>query len=137
MSPFSEAFGDYLLQRVVELHHSFKTTKLTRGSRVLDLGKDYNIRPRANLLALDEDVQEDWGGQDKKLHPPDASSMREHTLERPCNVSITSAVPPVVPRPHLTMEVTYGVDSINNGASTQWNVSWVALDDTSGWVLLN
>ena len=65
----------------MELHHSFKTTKLTRGSKGLDLGKDYNIRPRANLLALDEDVQEDWGGQNK-LHPPDASNMREHTLEK-------------------------------------------------------
>ena len=135
-SPFSEAFGDYLLpEGELELHHSFKTTKLTRGSKVLDLGKDYNIRPRANLLALDEDVQEDWGGQDK-LHPPDASSMREHTLEKAmqCFDYIGGSASGAKAALDDGGYVWRGLDQ-RTGATTQWNVSWVALDDTSGWVL--
>jgi len=135
-SPFSEAFGDYLLpEGELELHHSFKTTKLTRGSKVLDLGKDYNIRPRANLLALDEDVQEDWGGQDK-LHPPDASSMREHTLEEAmqCFDYIGGSASGAKAALDDGGYIWRGLDQ-RTGASTQWNVSWVALDDTSGWVL--
>ena len=36
-SPLSEAFGDYVLpEGELELHHSFRSTKLTRGSKVLD-----------------------------------------------------------------------------------------------------
>lgn len=135
-SPFSEAFGDYLLpEGELELHHSFKTTKLTRGSKVLDLGKDYNIRPRANLLALDEDVQEDWGGQDK-IHPPDASSMREHTLEKAmqCFDYIGGSASGAKAALDDGGYVWRGLDQ-RTGATTQWNVSWVALDDTSGWVL--
>ena len=135
-SPFSEAFGDYLLpEGELELHHSFKTTKLTRGSKVLDLGKDYNIRPRANLLALDENVQEDWGGQDK-LHPPDASSLREHTLERAmqCFDYIGGSASGAKAALDDGGYIWRGLDQ-RTGASTQWNVSWVALDDTSGWVL--
>ena len=135
-SPFSEAFGDYLLpEGELELHHSFKTTKLTRGSKVLDLGKDYNIRPRANLLALDEDVQEDWAGQDK-LHPPDASSMREHTLEKAmqCFDYIGGSASGAKAALDDGGYIWRGLDQ-RTGATTQWNVSWVALDDTSGWVL--
>lgn len=135
-SPFSEAFGDYLLpEGELELHHSFKTTKLTRGSKVLDLGKDYNIRPRANLLALDEDVQEDWGGQDK-LHPPDASTMRQHTLEKAmqCFDYIGGSVSGAKAALDDGGYIWRGLDE-RTGATTKWNVSWVALDDTSGWVL--
>ena len=135
-SPFSEAFGDYLLpEGELELHHSFKTTKLTRGSKVLDLGKDYNIRPRANLLALDEDVQEDWAGQDK-LHPPDASAMREHTLEKAmqCFDYIGGSASGAKAALDDGGYIWRGLDQ-RTGATTQWNVSWVALDDTSGWVL--
>jgi len=135
-SPFSEAFGDYLLpEGELELHHSFKATKLTRGSKVLDLGKDYNIRPRANLLALDEDVQEDWGGQDK-LHPPDASSMRQYTLEKAmqCFDYIGGSASGAKAALDDEGYIWRGLDQ-RTGASTQWNVSWVALDDTSGWVL--
>ena len=135
-SPFSEAFGDYLLpEGELELHHSFKTTKLTRGSKVLDLGKDYNIRPRANLLALDEDVQEDWAGQDK-LHPPDASGMREHTLEKAmqCFDYIGGSASGAKAALDDGGYIWRGLDQ-RTGATTQWNVSWVALDDTSGWVL--
>ena len=135
-SPFSEAFGDYLLpEGELELHHSFKATKLTRGSKVLDLGKDYNIRPRANLLALDEDVQEDWGGQDK-LHPPDASSIRQYTLEKAmqCFDYIGGSASGAKAALDDEGYIWRGLDQ-RTGASTQWNVSWVALDDTSGWVL--
>ena len=135
-SPFSEAFGDYVLpEGELELHHSFKTTKLTRGSKVLDLGKDYNTRPRANLLALDEDIQEDWAGQDK-LHPPDASSMREHTLEKAmqCFDYIGGSASGAKAALDDGGYIWRGLDQ-RTGATTQWNVSWVALDDTSGWVL--
>jgi len=135
-SPFSEAFGDYVLpEGELELHHSFKTTKLTRGSKVLDLGKDYDIRPRANLLALDEDIQEDWGGQDK-LHPPDASSLREHTLEKAmqCFDYIGGSASGAKAALDNDGYIWRGLDQ-RTGDTTQWNVSWVSMDDTSGWVL--
>ena len=135
-SPFSEAFGDYLLpEGELELHHTFKSTKLTRGSKVLDLGKDYDLRPRSNILALDDDVQEDWGGQDK-LHPPDASSMREHTLEKAmqCFDYIGGSASGANAALNDGGYIWRGLDQ-RTGSTTQWNVSWVAVDDTSGWVL--
>ncbi len=135
-SPFSEAFGDYVLpEGELELHHSFKATKLKRGSKVLDLGKDYNTRPRANLLALDEGLQEDWAGQDK-LHPPDASNMREHTLEQAmqCFDHIGGAASGANAALDGGGYIWRGLDK-RSGSTTQWNVSWVAPDDTSGWVL--
>ena len=137
-SPFSEAFGDYVLpEGELELHHSFKATKLTRGSKVLDLGKDYNTRPRANLLALSDDLQEDWGG-DEKLHPPDASSKREHTLEQAIQC---------FDHPDFAEGARKASDALSEGGyiwrgldkrigtTTQWNVSWVDPSDESGWVL--
>ena len=139
-SPFSEAFGDYVLpEGELELHHSFKATKLTRGNKVLDLGKDYNTRPRANVLALSDDAQEDWGG-DEKLHPPDASSMREHTLEKAMQC---------FDHPDFAEGARKASDALNEGGyiwrgldkrtgtTTQWNVSWVDPSDESGWVLFD
>ncbi len=135
-SPFSEAFGDYVLpEGELELHHTFKATKLTRGNKVLDLGKNYDLRPRSNTLALDDDVQEDWGVQDK-LHPPDASSMREHTLEKAmqCFDYIGGSASGAKAALDAGGYIWRGLDQ-RTGSTTQWNVSWVHPDDTSGWVL--
>ena len=135
-SPFSEAFGDYVLpEGELELHHTFKATKLTRGTKVLDLGKDYDLRPRSNILALDDDLQEDWGGQDK-LHPPDASSMREHTLEEAmqCFDYIGGSASGARAALDAGGYIWRGLDQ-RSGIVTTWNVSWVHPDDTSGWVL--
>ena len=119
----------------MELHHTFKATKLTRGNKVLDLGKNYDLRPRSNTLALDDDVQEDWGGQDK-LHPPDASSMREHTLEKAmqCFDYIGGSASGAKEALDADGYIWRGLDQ-RTGSTTQWNVSWVHPDDTSGWVL--
>ena len=135
-SPFSEAFGDYVLpEGELELHHTFKASKLTRGSKVLDLGKDYDLRPRANQLTLDEDVLEDWAG-DEALHPPDASTMREHTLEEAmqCFDYIGGSASGAKAALDNGGYIWRGLDQ-RTSSTTQWNVSWVNPDDTSGWVL--
>ena len=135
-SPFSEAFGDYILpEGELELHHTFKATKLTRGAKVLDLGKDYDLRPRSKILALDDDVQEDRGGQEE-LHPPDASSMRQHTLEQAmqCFDHIGGSASGASAALDNGGYIWRGLDK-RNASITQWNVSWVHPDDTSGWVL--
>ena len=135
-SPFSEAFGDYVLpEGELELHHTFKASKLTRGSKVLDLGKDYELRPRANQLTLDEDILEDWAGQEA-LYPPDASTMREHTLEdaMQCFDYIGGSASGAKAALDNGGYIWRGLDQ-RTGSTTQWNVSWVHPDDTSGWVL--
>ncbi len=135
-SPFSEAFGDYILpEGELELHHKFKSTKTERGSKLLDLGKDYTLRPRSNTLGISDDFQEDWAGQDK-LHPPDASTMREHTLEKAiqCFDYIGGSASGAKAALDNDGYVWRGLDK-RTGSVTQWNVSWVARDDTSGWVL--
>ena len=135
-SPFSEAFGDYVLpEGELELHHTFKASKLTRGSKVLDLGKDYDLRPRANQLTLDEDVLEDWAGQEA-LYPPDASTMRPHTLEdaMQCFDHIGGSASGAKAALDNGGYIWRGLDQ-RTASTTQWNVSWVHPDDTSGWVL--
>ena len=135
-SPFSEAFGDYVLpEGELELHHTFKASKLTRGSKVLDLGKDYDLRPRANQLTLDEDVLEDWAGQEA-LYPPDASTMRQHTLEdaMQCFDYIGGSASGAKAALDNGGYIWRGLDQ-RTASTTQWNVSWVHPDDTSGWVL--
>ena len=135
-SPFSEAFGDYLLpEGELELHHTFRATKLDRGSKVLDLGKSYDNRPRINQLALDEGLQEDWGSQEK-LHPPDNSTMRQHTLEKAmqCFDYIGGSASGANAALDNDGYIWRGLDQ-RSGSTTQWNVSWVHPDDTSGWVL--
>ncbi|MGB1954888.1 MAG: SAP domain-containing protein [Candidatus Poseidoniaceae archaeon] len=135
-SPLSEAFGDYVLpEGELELHHSFKSTKLTRGSKVLDLGKDYSIRPRANLLAIDESLQEDWAAQEG-IHPPDKSEYRTHTLEKAmqCFDFIGGQASGANAALDNSGYIWRAVDD-RSGTATKWNVSWVAADDTAGWVL--
>ncbi|MDP6866641.1 MAG: SAP domain-containing protein [Candidatus Poseidoniaceae archaeon] len=135
-SPFSEAFGDYVLpEGELELHHTFKSTKIERGTKVLDLGKDYTLRPRSNTLGISDEFQEDWAGQDKS-NPPDASAIRGHTLEEAmqCFDYIGGSASGAKAALDNEGYIWRGIDQ-RTGATTQWNVSWVASDDTSGWVL--
>ena len=135
-SPLSEAFGDYVLpEGELELHHAFKSTKLTRGSKVLDLGKDYSIRPRANLLAIDESLQEDWAAQEG-IHPPDKSEYRAHTLEKAmqCFDYIGGQASGANAALDNSGYIWRAIDD-RSGTATKWNISWVAADDTAGWVL--
>jgi hypothetical protein len=135
-SPLSEAFGDYVLpEGELELHHAFKSTKLTRGSKVLDLGKDYSIRPRANLLAIDETLQEDWGSEEG-IHPPDMSESRTHTLEKAmqCFDYIGGQASGANAAFDNGGYIWRAIDD-RSGTATKWNISWVAADDTAGWVL--
>ena len=135
-SPLSEAFGDYVLpEGELELHHAFKSTKLTRGSKILDLGKDYSIRPRANLLAIDETLQEDWSAQEG-IHPPDKSESRTHNLEKAmqCFDYIGGSASGANAALDDGGYIWRAIDD-RTGTATKWNVSWVAADDTAGWVL--
>ena len=93
------------------------------------------MRPRSNILALDDDVQEDWGGQDK-LHPPDATIMREHTLEEAMQCFDYIGGSASGARAALDSDgyIWRGLDK-RTGLTTQWNVSWIHPDNTAGWVL--
>jgi hypothetical protein len=102
---------------------------------VLDLGKDYSIRPRANLLAIDETLQEDWSAQEG-IHPPDMSESRTHTLEKAmqCFDYIGGQASGANAAFDNGGYIWRAIDD-RSGTATKWNISWVAADDTAGWVL--
>ena len=96
---------------------------------MLDLGKDYPNRPKVNLLAIDETLQEDWSAQEG-IHPPDKSESRAHPLEKAmqCFDYIGGSASGANAALDNGGYIWRAIDD-RSGAATKWNISWVAADE--------
>ena len=118
----------------LELHHVFERTSTTRGLKAIELGMAYSNRPQANDLNPDDSELENWGPNG--LHLPDNSSLRSHPLDLAigCLDGFGSAASGATAALDQGGYIWRAQNDLN-GTTTEWNVSWVATDDSAGWVL--
>ena len=132
-----ESLGsDYILpEGELELHHTFERTYLQRGVKALELGRSYDNRPQANELNPNDADMVDWGVDG--THMPDNSTRRSHPLDDAIQcVSKMGEVPAANSALDNDGYIWRAIDQ-PNGTATEWNLSWVATDNTAGWVLFS
>lgn len=117
----------------LELHHVFERTSTTRGIKAIELGMAYSNRPQANDLNPDDSELADWGPNG--LHLPDNSSLRSHPLDvaMGCLDEFGSAASGATTALDQGGYIWRAQNDLN-GSTTEWNVSWVATDDSAGWL---
>lgn len=120
----------------LELHHIFERTSIERGQKQLDLARSYSSRPQANQLQVDDDELTSWGAND--LHMPDNSEMRTHTFEQAIQCfdsfqgEASGATNALDDNGYIWRATTKAL-----GQGSEWNMSWVAADESAGWVNFN
>mgnify|MGYP001586889487 FL=1 len=133
-STTSKLLGDYVLpDGELEIHHTFDRITLKRGVKLLDLGKDYDNRPQANEFKPSSNDLVDWGDSD--THLPDESDKRGYNLEQSiqCLDYFSGEVTGATAALSDDGYIWRAIDERASGVTT-WNVSWVASDNTAGWV---
>lgn len=133
-STTSKLLGDYVLpDGELEIHHSFDRITLERGVKLLDLGKNYDNRPQANEFQPSSDDLIDWGNSDN--HLPDESDKRGYNLEQSiqCLDYFSGEITGATAALNDGGYIWRAIDERANGVTT-WNMSWVATDNTAGWV---
>ncbi len=120
----------------LELHHTFERTYLQRGVKALELGRSYDNRPQANELNPNDADMVDWGVDGQ--HMPDNSTQRSHPLDDA--IDCVSEIGSVASGANSALDndgyIWRAIDQ-PNGTATEWNLSWVATDNTAGWVLFS
>lgn len=120
----------------LELHHTFERTYLQRGVKALELGRSYDNRPQANELNPNDADMVDWGVDAQ--HMPDNSTQRSHPLDDAINC--VSEIGSLASGANSALDndgyIWRAIDQ-PNGTATEWNLSWVATDNTAGWVLFS
>ena len=77
---FTEALADIVLpDGALKLSLEMSMNSLTRGDKLLDLGRSYSSLPNAGAYAPSSSELEDWGRTG--IHLPDNSTLRNHNLE--------------------------------------------------------
>jgi hypothetical protein len=133
-STTSKLLGDYVLpDGELEIHHTFDRISLNRGVKLLDLGKNYDNRPQANEFKPDSDELVNW--RDSGIHLPDESEMRGYNLEQSiqCLDYFSGEITGATAALNDNGYIWRAIDERANGM-TIWNISWVANDNTAGWV---
>lgn len=133
-STTSKLLGDYVLpDGELEIHHTFDRITLKRGVKLLDLGKGYDNRPQANEFKPSSNDLVDWGDSD--THLPDESDKRGYNLEQSiqCLDYFSGEVTGATAALSDDGYIWRAIDERASGVTT-WNVSWVASDNTAGWV---
>lgn len=120
----------------LELHHVFERTSIERGQKQLDLARSYSSRPQANQLQVDDADLKSWGAND--LHMPDDSGMRTHTFEQAIQCfdyfqgAASGATNALDDSGYIWRATT-----MDTSQGSEWNMSWVAADESAGWVSFN
>ena len=136
-STTTKLLGDYVLpEGELTMSHTFQKSSLKLGSKALEYGLSYDARPLANELSPDENELKEWGANG--IHMPDDSTMRTHNLETSmqCFDYFQSSAAGATAALDDGGYIWRAIDS-NLGATTQWNASWIATDETAGWVKFN
>ena len=109
---------------------------LTRGEKLLDLGRSYTSVPNAGAYVPTTDELTDWG--DNELHMPDNSNLRSENLEDAVGCLTSGHVSEAVAANSALNDDGYiwraRDDRSSDNGTTRWNLSWVSSDPNSGWV---
>ena len=133
-SPEGDFVGDTILpEGTLEIHHKFERTFVERGSKTLELGLRYDLRPEANQFKPDEADLNNWGPEGE-TSMPDNSTMRDHSLEDA--IDCLPQLENVQGMESALQEGGYfwrALDQRYESGETHWNVSWVSPEGSSGW----
>lgn len=133
----SEWLSNFILPNgELEIHHTFKRTFLERGTKSIELGLRYDLRPEANAFKPKTEDLHDWGTSGES-HLPDNSTMRLHSLQEAMD-----CVPMLQNAQGLEAALDEGgyiwraIDQRFSTGVTDWNLSWVNNEGSAGWVLV-
>ena len=136
-SATSQILNDLVLpEGELELHHVFERTSIERGQKQLDLGRSYSSRPQANQLQIDETDLNSWGGNEP--HMPDETTMRSHSFELAIGCfdyfqgEASGATNAIDDSGYIWRATTK-----DTAQGSEWNMSWVAQDESAGWIKFN
>ena len=134
----SERLADVVLpDGKISLSLEMSMNSLTRGDKLLDLGRSYSSVPNAGAYVPTSEELVDWGEYD--MHMPDNSSLRSETLEDAVQCLTSGHVSEAVAANAALNDDGYiwrARDDRGQQGVTVWNLSWVSSDPNSGWVEL-
>ncbi len=138
---FTEALADIVLpDGALKLSLEMSMNSITRGDKLLDLGRSYSSVPNAGAYAPSSSELVDWGRTG--IHLPDNSTLRSHNLENAIDCVTSGHVSEAVAI-NSALNNNDGYiwrardDRSNQSGTTQWNLSWVSSDPNSGWVVID
>ncbi len=136
----SKEFADLVLpEGSISLALEMSKNTLTRGEKLLDMGRSYSSTPNAGAYVPTSEELVDWGDYD--IHLPDNSSLRSETLEDAIGCLSSGFVSEAVAANSALNGDGYiwrARDDRNiEPDATRWNLSWVSTDPNSGWVVIN
>ena len=135
----SEQFADLVLpDGKVSIKLEMSKNSLTRGDKLLDLGRSYSSLPNAGAYVPTTQELVDWG--DNEMHMPDNSSIRLQSLEYAVGCLGSGHVSDAVAANAALNDDGYiwrARDDRSQSGVTTWNLSWVSSDPNSGWVELD
>ena len=135
---WEEILGDYVMpDGKLEMRMTIEKTSLKRGEHLVDLGYSYDSKPDISSLRPPSSEMQDWGANGK--HLPDNSTQRAQTLEMAvsCIDQVSSPGGGEVAMRDYDGYIWRAQDNRSQSGQTRWNLSWLANDDSSGWVLLD
>jgi hypothetical protein len=136
----SEKFADLILpEGSLSLSLEMSKNTLTRGDKLLDLGRSYSSTPNAGAYVPTSGELIDWGRNE--THLPDNSGLRSETLEDAITCLSSGFVSEAVAANSALNDDGYiwraRDDRSNQSGATRWNLSWVSADPNSGWVVID
>ena len=134
----SERLADVVLpDGKISMTLEMSMNSLTRGDKLLDLGRSYSSVPNAGAYVPTSEELVDWGDYD--LHMPDNSTLRSESLEHAVQCLSSGHVSEAVAANAALNDDGYiwrARDNRSQSDKTIWNLSWVSSDPNSGWVEL-
>ena len=134
----SERLADVVLpDGKISMTLEMSMNSLTRGDKLLDLGRSYSSVPNAGAYVPTSEELVDWGDYD--LHMPDNSTLRYESLEHAVQCLSSGHVSEAVAANAALNDDGYiwrARDDRSQSDKAIWNLSWVSSDPNSGWVEL-
>jgi hypothetical protein len=136
---WQEILGDYAMpDGRLEMKMTIERTSLSRGENLVDLGYSYDSKPDISSLRPPSSEMADWGSTER--HAPDLSSIRNQPLEIAISCIGNTSGGGNEAEVNLQDHDAYiwrARDDRSSQDKTRWNMSWLANDDASGWLVVD
>lgn len=133
-----ELLGDFALpDGRLEMKMNIERTSLLRGENLVDLGYSYDSKPDISSLRPPSSEIVDWASSER--FSPDLSNIRSHTLEMAvsCIGNTTGGGNDAEVNLQDDGYIWRARDNRSQEDKTRWNMSWLASDDASGWLMID
>ena len=132
-----EILGEYAMpEGRLELRMTVEKTSLSRGEHLVDLGLSYDSKPDFSALRPPSSEMQDWASNNQ-MHTPDNSTKRSHNLELAVSCIDVFNTPARDALRDYQAYIWRAQDNRSDSSKTTWNMSWLANDDSSGWIIID